>query len=227
MTDDETQPDPQDARYSFWPAQYVTLPLLVYDNTSMDAVDCAIIASNPQTNLTDAVFQVLDTISKYLRYISDTAQCADINQLALWNNDSGTPTIVCQCAPGKVCNLGNDNLDTLLAVVGILTLIAALGLLVFQGVTSPMSLVEARRLRKWDRSQRQEDLPEEQEDVENNASLFASPLKTEDMHKSVELQTILVQPPATLKYNKNKNNREQQDTRTGGALLASSLYFDA
>ena len=215
-------------RYSFWPEQYVTLPLLVYDNTSMDAVDCAIIASNPQTNLTDAVFQVLDTISKYLRYISDTAQCADINQLALWNNDSGTPTIVCQCAPGKVCNLGNDNLDTLLAVVGILTLIAALGLLVFEGVTSPMSLVEARKIRKWNHSQRQDDEEEEQGNMEN-ATLFAS-LKTEDPSHSVELQTVLVQPPATLKYNKNKNNtkkEQQQDTRTGGALLASSLYFDA
>ncbi len=171
----------------------------------MDAVDCAVIASNPQTMLTDAVFQLLDTISKYLRYISDAAQCADINQLALWNNDSGTPTIVCQCAPGKVCNLGNDNLDTLLAVVGILTVIIALALLAFQGVTTPMSLVEAKRLRALYRHGSNNNNKPTDRDAEN-----------------IELQNVVVDLPAAMNNHKNK-----RDTYTSGAaLFASTMYFD-
>lgn len=82
LSDSATAVLQMDARRYFIPEWYMTLPLMAYDDTSMDAVDCAPIAAAPQTELTAAVFELLDALSKYQRYVSDAAKCADVNQVS-------------------------------------------------------------------------------------------------------------------------------------------------
>jgi len=136
----------KDARRFFWTEYYITTPLLAYDNTSMDAVDCSVIAANPQTNLTDSVFMLMDTINKYLRYVSDHSRCSDINELTIWSNETGEPEVVCQCAPGKICAQGNDTQDAILNVSAILADIFIVGMSLYLLVVLPYALVQARRL---------------------------------------------------------------------------------
>jgi hypothetical protein len=201
MSDNATTVNANDARRYFIPEYYITLPLLAYDNTSMDAVDCSIIAANPQTNLTDAVFMLLDTVSKYLRYVSDVAQCSDINELSIWSNDTGTPTVICQCAPGKICLQGNSLLDTLLGVIGILVIVVALGLTVYVVVTTALDLIRAARLeRKIDRLFRKYGM---QLNRDYNVSLRLAPLGK---------QRTPQQPGLGAKH-------------AGAALLGSDLFF--
>lgn len=148
---------PQDARKYFIPVWYIVLPLMAYDPLSVDAVDCAPIAAAPQTDLPDAVFALLDTLSKYQRYVSDTSKCSDINQIGIWTNASGTPGISCQCAPGKVCTLGNTTLDSLIGVVAIMVaiLIAAATLVSFYTSINGM-LAYSRALKHYNTTGKQQ-----------------------------------------------------------------------
>ncbi len=145
LSDSGTVPLTNDARRYFIPEWYITLPLMAYDAASMDAVDCAPIAAAPQTDLTDAVFALLDALSKYQRYVSNAAKCADVNQVALWTNATGTPAIVCQCAPGKVCSLGNDTPDAILQVAGIFIIVLGLAFVAFSVVSTALALYRSTR----------------------------------------------------------------------------------
>lgn len=217
LSDSATGVLPLDARKYFWPENYITLPLMAYDDTSMAAVDCSVIASNPQTDLTDAVFMLLDTINKYLRYVSQTGQCADVNELALWNNDTGTPTIVCQCAPGKVCTMGNTLQDGLMNVVGIMVLIMALGVFLFVVITGPIMIVQAQRLSAQTEVLRLEleALRHQKQEVEED----------EEGEEGIKLESkgFLFGQEAR---SRATNNNNMNNLNVGLSLMNSKLLFD-
>jgi hypothetical protein len=145
VSNSSTVPLANDARYSFTDEWYILLPLMAYDNTSVDAVDCSTIANNPQTNLTAPVFNLLDALSKYIRYMSVLAKCPDVNQIPLWSNASGTPKISCQCVPGKVCSIGSTTSDTILQVAGIFLMVLALVFAAYSMVTNALTLRHSKR----------------------------------------------------------------------------------
>lgn len=140
-----------DSRLLFMDAVYVTQPLVAYDNTSLDAVDCnAILECNiasPEDSLVPVqVFDLLNELSVYMWYASDTSNCPEDNHLAHWTNVTGTPEIVCQCAPGKVCEASNVAVSSFLVFTGIFACVLALAMTLFVVVTTSMALWQAARL---------------------------------------------------------------------------------
>jgi hypothetical protein len=140
-----------DSRLLFMDAVYVTQPLVAYDNTSLDAVDCnAILECNiasPEGALIPVqVFDLLNALSVYTWYASDTSSCPEDNHVAHWTNVTGTPEIVCQCAPGKVCEASNVAVSSFLVFTGIFACVLALAMTLFVVVTTSMALWQAARL---------------------------------------------------------------------------------
>jgi len=146
--------DPLDSRFKFTAAPYLTLPLLAYDpgNVSTEAVDCAALLQASEDDPDAAlvphpIFDVLDALSKYQRYVSPQSRCSDDNEVRTWSNTTTFgPRLVCQCAPGKVCTSGNATVSSVLVVAGIFIAIIILALFAFSIVTVPMLLAKAEKL---------------------------------------------------------------------------------
>ncbi len=148
-----------DARLDFTLNQsLITTPLMAYDADDGGAVDCGALIPTVGASLPVTVVAAINVLSLYQNYMSDVAHCPDVNQVPLWTNASGVPTISCQCAPGKTCEAGNANVSALVGLISIFLVVIASALTVFVMVTSTIDLRTKFRARAklYQRQQQQQ-----------------------------------------------------------------------
>ena len=143
-----TAPGANDVRFMFTLPNYVTLPLVAYDNMSLDAVDCAPIAAAPQTLVPPSVFSLIDALSTWERYDLQTNQCPDDNYVGIYSNASGNATIVCVCAPGKLCEVDPVTLNSLLSVTAIIAVVSILAMALNDIISGAIKLRWLYRLKR-------------------------------------------------------------------------------
>lgn len=135
-----TTPAPGDARRMFTTPNYVTLPLVAYDNTSMDAVDCAPIAAAYQTLTPPSVFALMDALGTWETYVMQENQCPDDNHIGVYSNSTGNQTIICLCAPGKLCDVDPTTLNSLVMVCAIILVVVILAIAAFVFISNSLGL---------------------------------------------------------------------------------------
>jgi hypothetical protein len=129
---------PHDARRKNAPPALLTAPLLAFNAADAAAVDCAALATAVAADagaVPAAVVALLAVLSQDQQYTGEEAQCADVNEVALYTNVTGVREVRCLCAPGKVCDAGAPVVATLLEVVGIITVVLAIALALYAVVS--------------------------------------------------------------------------------------------
>lgn len=152
-----TTPTSGDARRMFTTPNYVTLPLVAYDNTSLDAVDCAPIAAAPQTLIPPSVFVLIDALGTWQRYVMQENQCPDDNHIGIYSNATGNQTIICVCAPGKLCDVDPTVINSLVSVCGIIAVVIIVVLALYIIICDSLILrALARENKKYHRMKRKQ-----------------------------------------------------------------------
>lgn len=140
-----------DVRFLSYPSSVMTtaLPLLAYDPTSVDAVDCdtlAVAVATDPTLVPASVWFALTALVVHQTHASEDQACADLNEIPVLDNTTEPATVQFLCAPGKMCNMGNAWIYDLVAAVAIIVLVFVVVEFIFGAIISTVAV------RKFDKA---------------------------------------------------------------------------
>jgi len=129
-----------DTRRRDWAASTLTAPLLVHAETDASALDCEMLAitlaaTRDATLVPDTLWVVIDTLVAFQHYSMDANQCADLNEIPVWDRSTAEPTLQWLCAMGKTCHVESSGRDEAVLVIAILVLAGAV-LFIIYGIVS-------------------------------------------------------------------------------------------